>query len=528
MTGLAHLPTEILIAIVEDELFTWYHETLFHLSLVCRRLHFIALPVYLGRKGLWLDSTSFVAAVELNIGHYGTPNLFSGLSIALFPIRIDDVTCILPHPSCTSIYPLVLHIRRLTRWIGGPNLQGPRSLTLQPDRQGSDCLSVGNDEQLRAWADAMGELLSTVVGKGCVELNLRYGAQFTKTYVMAPGSPSSNGLRGILRKLSRPFRGAADMEMINARFRRNSRFGSERVSIALRRSISSEAKISRLGIASAILVKPPGLRWTLSLLQTCRITSLTLDFDALADRDYKIWLIVLPLIANAASGNLTTLNLQNVPFQSDQLVLSFISRLPHLVELAIGCEHTPQSQTKVMRLPLCHLRSLRGPPHHVALLLRMGELTASLSSICILWPANFRSEALDSPGLIGAVLHNLFQLLDNKHIVPTITLAASTEMYMYPAVPYMYPADLPIGAELKEDTLSETLGRVDILQIQVNRYTFADLLHVVGWITPFPRLRRVEIKISGDCMRQDFLHVAKKARQECGWIKEVIINGEEL
>ncbi|KAJ7061166.1 hypothetical protein C8F01DRAFT_1139064 [Mycena amicta] len=522
MTGLAHLPTEILIAIVEDELFTWYHETLFHLSRVCRRLHFIALPVYLGRKGLWLDSTSFVAAAELNIAQDGTPDLFSGLRMALFPIRIDDVTCILPHPSCTSIYPLVAHIRHLTQWIGGPNLQGPRSLTLQPDHQHSDCLSVGNDYELRTWADAMGELLNTVVGKGCVELNLRYGAQFTKTYVMAPGSPSSNGLRGILRKLSRPFRGAADVDMIDARFRRNSRFGRERVSIALHWSISAEAKISRLGIASAILIIPPGLRWTLSLFQRCCITSLTLDFAA--GQDTKIWPIVLPLIADAASANLTKLELQNITFQSDEPVLGFISRLPHLVELAIGCKYIPQLHIEAGSFTLPHLHTLRAPPHYLTLLLRRGTLTTSLSSICILWPASFASETLDSPGLIGSVLHNLFKLLDNNHIVPTITLAVTTEMYMYPADGFA------VRAELKEDALSETLGRVDILQIQVNRYNFAaaDLLHVVGWITPFPRVRRVEIKISGDCMRQDFLHVAKKARQECGWIKEVIINGEQL
>ncbi|KAJ7050667.1 hypothetical protein C8F01DRAFT_1177754, partial [Mycena amicta] len=502
-TGLAHLPTEILIAIVEDELFTWYHKPLFHLSLVCRRLHFIALPVYLGREGLSLDSTSFIAAVELNIGHYGTPDLFSGLSMALFPIRIDDVTCILPHASCTSIYPLITHIQR------------PRKLTLQPDRQGSDCLSFGNDEQLRAWADAMGELLNAVVCKGCVELNLRYGAQLTKTYVMTPGSPSSNRLRGILRKLLRPFGGAADT--IDARFQRHSRWGHERVSIPLHRSVGTEAKISRLGIASAILIKPPGLRWTLSLLQICCITSLTLDFAA--GQDTKIWPIVLPLIANAASGNLTTLDLQNVPFQCDRAVLSFISRLPHLVELAIACQRTPQPPIKAGSLTLRHLQTLRAPPHYLTFLLRRGGLTGSLSSLCILWPTKFGSHMFHSQSLMGAVLQSIFELLDAKHIVPSITLAVSTETHLY-------RDGFLDGTELEEDALSETMGRIQTLQIEVAPYNLPDILEVVGWIVPFPRVWRVEIKISGDYMSKDLSHVAKKARQECGWVREVVINGE--
>ncbi|KAJ6595127.1 hypothetical protein DFH09DRAFT_159014 [Mycena vulgaris] len=105
-TGILDLPTEILVDILENP--TFPIDTLYALASLSRRLHFIALPIYFSRHGMPSTPNSVVITMRMN-----RKDLLSALQIALFIPQIDSITCIFPHPSCTSIFPILPHLRRL-------------------------------------------------------------------------------------------------------------------------------------------------------------------------------------------------------------------------------------------------------------------------------------------------------------------------------------------------------------------------------------------------------------------------------
>ncbi|KAJ6595113.1 hypothetical protein DFH09DRAFT_1136191 [Mycena vulgaris] len=138
-TGLLSLPSELLLAIFEDPSFPT--DTLYALSLLSRRLHFVALPVSFARHGITSATPNSVVITMQR--ESGGRDLVSALQMALFNLQIERVTCVFPrphpppHPSCAS---MVTHLRRLERLIA--RLPSVRDLTIRLDGVGSTCRSV--------------------------------------------------------------------------------------------------------------------------------------------------------------------------------------------------------------------------------------------------------------------------------------------------------------------------------------------------------------------------------------------------
>lgn len=105
--GFLDLPTDVLLTIFE-----FLSSELFNLSLLCRRLHFLALPIFLSQKGIPDPCTTS----RVYVG-YGTPEVdaLSGLTISLFVPSIKLLSCSFCGPS--YLYLHLDRIRRLTRLI---------------------------------------------------------------------------------------------------------------------------------------------------------------------------------------------------------------------------------------------------------------------------------------------------------------------------------------------------------------------------------------------------------------------------
>jgi hypothetical protein len=98
--GILDLPTEILVEILDSP--TFPSETLYALALLCRRLHFLVLPMYFSRHGTISTPNSIVISMRTD-----RRDLLSALQTALFIPQIDTLTCIFPHPCCTGIFKLL-------------------------------------------------------------------------------------------------------------------------------------------------------------------------------------------------------------------------------------------------------------------------------------------------------------------------------------------------------------------------------------------------------------------------------------
>ncbi|KAJ7432150.1 hypothetical protein FB451DRAFT_1317386 [Mycena latifolia] len=265
-------------------------------------------------------------------------DVLTALSTALFNFipSLDTVTCIFPHPACTSILPFLEHVDRLERFIArAPSL---KHIALQLDTPSSICLSVGGDEALRAWTRHFGGLLNCILRRQCVSLTVTNGGYFTRSHELPP----TNGyvrrqvsrLARRLQELASPWR--AEPFSGTAKFHRVSGQGKERIEIPLPLNCSHASRLTTLHIQSAVLLLPPGLSWTLKALRTCPISSLTFSQVAIAPRE---WGAVLLPIASAAA-HLTTVSF----FAHDYIrstdimgtdIVAFAGRVPGLTQLDI-------------------------------------------------------------------------------------------------------------------------------------------------------------------------------------------------
>ncbi|KAF8128048.1 hypothetical protein K438DRAFT_1948900 [Mycena galopus ATCC 62051] len=411
MAGLLDLPTELLIDILENP--TFPTETLYALSLLCRRLHFIALPIFLSRHGFAPDSI----AVTIQIREDGR-DLLAALQSSLLPTQPQSLTCVFPHPSCTSIFPLLPHIERLEKYISC--LPSVQHVTLELDTWGSVCLAVGDDRALRAWAIDMESLLNCIVEKQCASLAIRHGGQFSRAYEVAPGGVNQRltSIRRLFSAVPKLFLRTKVSE--TQRFSRAPHQGTGRIEMgACRRS----PKLTSLDIRSAAFFLPPGLNWTLTALRNCRIQSLTLSRSV---EDATTWSTVLPLIASAGRG-LISLTLIDADHLSDGEYLDFIAQLPRLRHLSVDSRRQVEIRESCALIPLRTLETLRAPPRLIEHLVHHPSPLPKITSICILWPKFYVATE------IGALRHGRRRYLDGvvshvRRVDLTVSFSADLDL----------------------------------------------------------------------------------------------------
>ncbi|KAF8160274.1 hypothetical protein K438DRAFT_2025864 [Mycena galopus ATCC 62051] len=96
---------------------------------------------------------------------------------------MNQVSCVFPHPSCTSIAPFVMQMKRLRTFIS--RLSSVEAVTLDFDISAhamSRCLSAGTDSVLNEWASQDGALLNCIVQRECSSLTIMNGGQLTAAH----------------------------------------------------------------------------------------------------------------------------------------------------------------------------------------------------------------------------------------------------------------------------------------------------------------------------------------------------------
>ncbi|KAJ7747667.1 hypothetical protein DFH07DRAFT_702580, partial [Mycena maculata] len=320
--SLLSLPNEVLSIIFENPKFP--ADYLCILAVLCRRLHFLALPIYFARNSMPSPQKSVVISL-----HPDGMDMLAALNMALFISTMEDITCIFPHPSCTSIFPLLPHLCRFRSFIS--RFPSVKSVTLQLDARNSMCNAAGDDVALRAWSSTLGALLNTLVEKRCTDLTVRYGGYLTRSYQLSSGK--TKRAKRVLKSIKKLFRRSGGaMAGKGWEFRRAADQGRERALTSVSSKSSRPRTLTSLRIQSAVLMTPPCLNWTLSALRFCPITSLSISQISLEN---ELWKASLTLIAKACP-KLTSLSLSELETISDVEILKFCSRLPRLTSLRIG------------------------------------------------------------------------------------------------------------------------------------------------------------------------------------------------
>ncbi|KAJ7184867.1 hypothetical protein C8R46DRAFT_1065348 [Mycena filopes] len=285
LAGLTDLPTELLIAVLENPELP--NKSLYYLALLCRRLNLIALRIYFARIDIDLDAKSLILHIDAPNG----PDDLSALQISLAVSSMDRIAVLF---SCTSIAPFLLQIKRVEAFIS--RLSSVKAIGLNLGTSGNTvCISHGKDDALRAWASGFGNLLNSVIAAGCSDLTIVNGGSILAYELDLPSLAPS-----FIHQRTRKLFPSRDTIL---GFRRVPQQGTTLHVCTF--TPRAPSQLTTLDIDSTTLLVPPGLNWTLAALRASPITSLTLPMGSLPA---VTWQTVLPLIAAAAPG-LTTLSL---------------------------------------------------------------------------------------------------------------------------------------------------------------------------------------------------------------------------
>ncbi|KAJ7186875.1 hypothetical protein C8R46DRAFT_1058287 [Mycena filopes] len=514
--SLMSLPNELLVPIFENPKFPL--DYLCTLAVLCRRLHFVALPIYFARSGMPEPTKSAFIPLAKD-----GQDMLAALNMALFISSMEDITCVLPHPSCTSIFPLLPHLRRLRKFIA--RISSVKRVTLQLDARNSMCNAAGDDEALRAWSSTLGGLLNVVIEKGCTELTVRYGGYLTRSFILqatgaSPGSRSTR-IRRVIKSVRRLL-GARTTTLAGKgwEFRRAPEQGQKGgMALVPGPKLPRSRELSTLHIESAVLITPPCLSWTISALRYCSITSLAISRVSL---DKDLWNAALTLIAKA-TPHLADLSLCELDSISDVAILEFCSRLPRLTSLKIGNnEEAPGVPTKCARKragkvpPFRRLTSLIAPADFILHFLRPRKCFPQLNSLGIVFQGSMKTNIRT----VGAQLFAVCQLMAARKVSPSLCLCL-------PLFSDTITIDLDAVPTLP-DKVTRYFTHVASLDLHVFPYGTAE---IARWVHLFPMVQHVAFTVrctgNADNADADAARFLRALSEDESLLRTVTINGNK-
>ncbi|KAJ6580749.1 hypothetical protein B0H19DRAFT_1369262 [Mycena capillaripes] len=157
------LPTEVLLII-----FDFLQDDLIYLSILCRRLHFLALPIFLDRNSIRNPSKTTL----VDIGRTDAATVLQALTLALFVPSIQHLICAFPS---AYIHRYLDSIRRVTRLVRRLTKVEKLSLKFVPNKIGPGNYLHDVYSASRLWKlcyCALRDLLNAASDKSCASLTI--------------------------------------------------------------------------------------------------------------------------------------------------------------------------------------------------------------------------------------------------------------------------------------------------------------------------------------------------------------------
>ncbi|KAJ6519078.1 hypothetical protein C8R45DRAFT_1204331 [Mycena sanguinolenta] len=276
--GILRLPNEMLIQIFEVDP---GDPGVFSISTLCRRLHYLALPVYLTAHGVpdpqtLLSEDLILLSTQLH--------LLGPLQTALFIRSLKHLSCSFPlssaHLQHFSRKEHGFHnnlffylVRRLTAFLA--NLERVNEVTLEFQR--AYPVFTSSLEALNAWDSTISALLDVIMKKGCTALNVQ-GGMFAVHSSQFQFNPNPQRVIRIKRHVQ------SVMSVLGRRIA--SAFGRKAKVDKSLRSGKEQWGLRTFNIHSSILLLAPCYGWTMATLRASPyLTTLSIVCDDIQERD---------------------------------------------------------------------------------------------------------------------------------------------------------------------------------------------------------------------------------------------------
>ncbi|KJA28360.1 hypothetical protein HYPSUDRAFT_33720 [Hypholoma sublateritium FD-334 SS-4] len=322
------------------------NETLFSMSLTCKRMHYFLLPIFLARFEI-LNPTERSEVVFRNTSP-GTVDALSGLKASLFVSSIKQLVCRFEFAPDTANYRMVIHhTRRLYDLVSTLTAVENVKFIMGNDQCGCCSASLSGellDAALIDWSTTIGRTWSKIIEKKCVSLTIIGGRYMGHTYTFNAGrnigkqKASFMGIKNILsnKRSDATLRQEEDiidlLQSKNWRFQRAIGYGTTIILTPLYSPAKEHAVLRCLTLSSIILMVPPLLHWAISVLRLPSVEALHIKNVSV---NRKCWHAVFSVISQHAP-HLKEIRLSCIRQLVPADLLHFLSKLPNLEALHLG------------------------------------------------------------------------------------------------------------------------------------------------------------------------------------------------
>ncbi|KAF9553425.1 hypothetical protein CPC08DRAFT_589300, partial [Agrocybe pediades] len=478
------LPNELLLHILFIDGILSSND-LYNLSFLCQKLRSIALPIFLRTNGITdPERETNLYSVDWNPKRFRDPNTLNALNILPHFTSIQHFRCFFQDPDSKSPrngfqeeFHLAHAVNRVSRLVQKLKRIEHAEIYLVWDeyfvsRQKSvPYVPMG---EVKRWTDAFGYFLNLLLVRGCKTLTVQYDSTFE-----VPFQFKSKGAFSYLSKSSAAaIRGGEFLQWTFDRPLHNGKpILQEKIDPPLIPAIPNSMHcLTTLRIHSSVLLLPPFVNWTLSMLRDFPLlTSVSFAYIAFSS---KIWATLLPLIGDVVSEKLTELAFyRGCPNLEPSDLLHFLSRLDNLELLSIDRSF----RTRFRDFPNSHRLKWPGPPSF-PLLPNLQRLTATVELVSYLLDVR--------PTIKGKTSYTALPRL--------------THLTVYPASRLIHPPDY-IESTLAVNSLfdrahSQLQGREVVFGLDA-QMEFTDFESVTRWIEAIRResqFRRMLTNGTGD------------------------------
>ncbi|KAJ7485534.1 hypothetical protein FB451DRAFT_59396 [Mycena latifolia] len=433
MSSLLSLPNEVLLVVfchLEDPY------PLYPLSTLCRRLHFLTLPLYLSRRGVWDDSCCNISIDAEQV------DALPALQTSLFLSSVENLCCVFSNPYSQNKDLARFHrVCCMLTSIGTAKLQF--GAPLYGDYAGTT---------QETYFIPIVDVLNKVLEKSCTAL----------TVDAVPREPPAATAGGRHLKISKRARGTRQVLEV----------GVLTSSISLSPTALRQRTLSTFRLHSEILCAPHCRAWTLDVLNSFPLTSLSIDTPSVPPD------VLDKLLSQTEIPTLSELSLVNCKIAPARLH-HFLARHPSVTSLYLDTVFVPSGEERL-------------PPNYLP---RLTTLSAAAPQIGYLLHAMPYTAALRTVRVCSHMTHVDLVLTDTSLCPVAPRLAPPIALSLVLPVPTNLPRLIPdVDAVFDADSALHFVSTLEFVFADgEGAPAFANYAAIAKWAAPFPALRTVEL-----------------------------------
>ena len=458
--GILDLPNEIIVFILED----LEDDELFSLALLSRRLHHLALPIYLSRNGISSRSSS-----QLLLFDDRSNSILKALNTALFKPTLNSLSCtLLCYKQPDDSFRQLLMVNRL---LGKVSTLREARITFD---KVNHLVSVKEETVMSRFFEdiqdpphgstqefgrELTDMMESILAGGCHSFTISHsGSYFPPSEEIKAAILAHFHGRRLIKKVTGLLRSWTCM---------------------LPRLYPTANTLKNFNLHSPIGLHPLLCRWTINTLNNSNLTSLSISQNR--STASSVWSLVLPCIT---IPSLSHLSIDLCSIKTSDL-FKFLRRHPLIQNLFLGRNIlSPSPSQTLIENGLKHLSQLTAHPKWLVHLLTPQGCFPSLSCIRILWriqnKQHFSFVALNS--LLEPVARRLGSI---KELHLMLSFGSISADWMVPSI-----MDIRDGSDS-----TPPLTCVSHLELHIGTYSLplAVATRLPKWLAEFPDLVRFKM-----------------------------------